>query len=166
MRTLLMGCALGVLVISLAGCGDSSAGSTSDQDAQRQADLYAIGEIQKKFHKALSTKDIDLMMSVWAPNATMTVGSGVTYAGTKMIRENWLNSTPFKPTTRWLSESPVYKTLATANGDRGTLFFECHMIDTKTHEAVVLSGADTQVAKIDGQWLITSFVGATGTLSP
>lgn len=165
MRTLLMGGALAVLVISLAACGGSSADSTSEQDTQRQADLYAIGEIQKTFHKALSTKDIELMMSVWAPNATMTVGSGVTYAGTQKIRDNWLNSTPFKPTTHWVSESPVYKTRATANGDKGTLFFECHMIDAKTHKAIVLSGADTQVARIDGRWLITSFVGATGTLS-
>jgi hypothetical protein len=39
------------------------------------------------------------------------------------------------------------------------------LIDVKTHKAVVLSGADTQVARIDGRWLITSFVGATGTLS-
>ena len=166
MRRLLMGGALGVLIISLAACGGSSTAPTREQDTQRQADLYAIGEIQRTFHKALSTKDIELMMSVWAPNATMTVGSGVTYAGREKIRDNWLSSTPFKPTTRWVAESPVYKTRATANGDKGTLFFECHMIDATTHEAVVLSGADTQVARIDGRWLITSFVGATGSLSP
>jgi hypothetical protein len=167
MRRLMILGVFGALVVSLSACGGSSAGSPSGQeDTQRQADLYAIGQIQKTFHKALSTKDIELMMSVWAPNATMTVGPGVTYAGMKKIRGNWLNSTPFKPTTRWVAESPVYRTRATANGDKGTLFFECHMIDAKTHKAVVLSGADTQVARIDGRWLITSFVGATGTLSP
>jgi ketosteroid isomerase-like protein len=166
MRTLLMGCALGVLVSSLAACGGSSAGSAADQDTQRQADLYAIGQIQANFHKALSKKDIELMMSVWAPNATITVGPGQTLAGTKMIRDHWLNSKPFQPTTRVVSETPSYKTRATANGDKGTLFFECHLIDTKTGKAVTVSGADTLVAKIDGRWLITQFVGATGTLSP
>ena len=166
MRTLMILGVFGGLVFSLSACGGSSAGSASEQDTQRQADLYAIGQVQKTFHKALSTKDIELMMSVWAPNATMTVGPGVTYAGMKKIRGNWLNSTPFKPTTNWVAESPVYRTRATANGDKGTLFFECHMIDAKTHKAVVLSGADTQVARIDGRWLITSFVWATGTLSP
>ena len=167
MRRLMILGVFGALAVSLSACGGSSGGSASEQeDTQRQADLYAIGQIQKTFHKALSTKDIELMMSVWAPNATMTVGPGVTYAGMKKIRDNWVNSTPFKPTTNWVAESPVYRTRATANGDKGTLFFECHMIDAKTQKAVALSGADTQVARIDGRWLITSFVGATGTLSP
>ena len=133
---------------------------------QQQADLYAIHQIQTTFHEALSKKDIELMMSVWAPNATITVGPGQTLTGTDEIRQNWLDSKPFQPTTQWVPETPAYKTRVTANGDKGTLFFECHMIDVKTHQAVVLSGADTQVAKIDGRWLIASFVGATGTLIP
>jgi hypothetical protein len=87
-------------------------------------------------------------------------------AGMTKIRDHWLNSKPFQPTTHWVSETPSYKTRSTANGDRGTLFFECHMIDVKTAKAAAVSGADVQVAKIDGRWLITSFVGATGTLSP
>lgn len=166
MRMLLMGGVVGVLVISLSACGGSSTGSASAQDTQRQADLYAIGQIQTTFHQALSKKDIELMMTIWAPNATITVGPGQTLAGTKKIRDHWLNSKPFQPTTHWAPETPSYKTRTTANGDRGTLFFECHMIDIKTEKVVAKSGADTLVAKIDGRWLITSFVGATGTLSP
>ena len=167
MRTLMILGVFGVLLVSLSACGGSSAGLASEQeDTQRQADLYAIGQIQKTFHKALSKKDIELMMSVWAPNATITVGPGQTWAGMTKIRDHWLNSKPFQPTTHWVSETPSYKTRSTANGDRGTLFFECHMIDTKTAKAVAVSGADVLVAKIDGRWLITSFVGATGTLSP
>ena len=38
------------------------------------------------------------------------------------------------------------------------------MIDKETDTAVAISGADAQVAKIDGQWLITSWVGASATL--
>jgi ketosteroid isomerase-like protein len=167
MRRLMILGVFGALVVSLSACGGSSAGSASEQeDTQRQADLYAISQIQTTFHKALSTKDIELMMSVWAPNATITAGPGQTLAGMKKIREHWLNSNPFQPPNRWVAETPTYKTRATANGDRGTLFFECHLIDAKTAKVVVISGADTQVARIDGRWLITRFVGATGTLSP
>lgn len=126
--------------------------------------MYAIGQIQKRFHQALSDKDIELMMTVWAPNATITVGPGQTLAGTEKIRDHWLNTTPFQSSNHWVSDSPIFKTRITANGDKGTLFFECHMIDKETDTAVAISGADAQVAKIDGQWLITSWVGASATL--
>lgn len=165
MRTLLMGGALGVLVISLAACGGSSASSTSEQAVERQADLYAIGQLEKSFHKAMSKQDIDLMMSIWAPNATMTTGPGQTRTGKKQIRSHWLKSTPFQPTTHWISDTPAYKIRMTVNGDRGTLFFECHFIDTKTSKAVAVSGADMQVARIDGDWVVTSMVGASAALS-
>jgi ketosteroid isomerase-like protein len=166
MRKVVTSVVLGLVVLSLAACGGSSGDSAAEKEIQRQADLYAIGQIQTTFHRALSEKDIDLMMSVWAPDATFTLGSGQTKTGTAEIRKIWLASTPFQSTARFVPETPSYKTRATANGDRGTLFFECHLFDAKTAEVIALSGADTQVAKIDGRWLITSFVGATGTLSP
>jgi len=161
---LLAGAAMAVAVA--AGCGSSSASSSISEETERKADLYEIGQIQSMFHKALSSKDIELMMSLWAPNATITTGPGQTLAGTAKIRDHWLNSTPFRPANEWVADSPSYKTRATANGDKGTLFFECHIVDARTGKAVVVSGADMLVAKIDGRWLVTSFVGSTATLSP
>jgi hypothetical protein len=158
--------AVTVLAFTTAGCGGSDGRSTVEQDVQQQADLYEISRLQTTFHEALAKKDIEMMMRIWAPNATVTVGPGQTMTGLTSIREHWLRSTPFKPENRWISESPSYKTRATANGNKGTLFFECHLVDTKTAKAVVISGADMQVAKLDGRWLVTSFVGSTVTLSP
>ena len=155
-----------LVVAAAAGCGGSSASSSITEETQREADLYEIGQIQSMFHKALSTKDIELMMSLWAPNATITTGPGQTRAGKAAIRDHWLNSTPFSPANHWVADSPTYKTRATASGDKGTLFFECHIIDAKTGKAAAVSGADMLVAKIDGRWLVTSFVGSTATLSP
>ena len=158
--------ATAVVAIAVAGCGSSGAGSAAEKDTKHMADLYEIGQLQSTFHKALAKKDIDLMMTIWAPNATITVGPGQTYAGTAKIRDHWLNTKPFEPSVSLVSETPSYKMRATVNGDKGTLFFECHLVDTKTHMADVVSGADTQVARIDGRWMITSFVGSTATLSP
>lgn len=166
MRTLLLGGVLGVVVIALAACGGSSSGLASEQDTQRQADLYAIGQIEKTFHKGMSTKDIDLFMSIWAPDATFTGGPGRTMAGKKRIRDHWLATTPFQPTTQWVSETPAYKIRATVDGDRGTLYFECHFVDVRTKVAEAISAADAQVARIDGRWMITTLVGASATLSP
>ena len=75
-------------------------------------------------------KDIDQMMSLWAPNATLTVGPGQTAAGSGrdpavLAREVGA----FKPETHWVSDHPAYKIEITVNGDRGTLHFECHYVD-------------------------------------
>jgi ketosteroid isomerase-like protein len=167
MRTFLIGGALGALVLALAACGSSSASSTSQQTLQRQADLWAIDQIEKNFHKAISRKDIEVMMRLWAPNATLTLGPGRTAAGKKQIRQYWLKkSKNFQPTNHWVSETLAYKVRITANGDRGTLFFECHYIDWKTHEHGPITAADMDVARIDGRWLITNMVGASARLSP
>ena len=59
--------AVGALVGALAASGGSSESSASEQEMQRNADLWAIDQIEKNFHKATSRKDVDLMMSLWAP---------------------------------------------------------------------------------------------------
>jgi uncharacterized protein (TIGR02246 family) len=167
MRTLLIGGALGVLVVSLAACGGSRTNSASEQAIQRDADRYAIETIAKRWHKATSRQNVDLMMSLWAPNATWTVKPGRTLVGKKQIRGYVLTeSAPFKPENRWVSLSAVYKIRTTANGDRGTLYFECHYVNVKTRKVVRSTGADQDVAKINGRWLITNMVGAAPALSP
>ena len=167
MRILLIGGALGAVVLALAACGGSSTSSASEQAVQRQADLYAIDRIEKVFHKATSRHDIDLMMSLWAPNATFTVGPGQTAAGKQEIRKFWLEkSVAFQPSNHWVSDTAAYKIRITVNGDRGTLYFECHYIDVKTHELGPITAADLDVARINGRWLITNMVGASATLSP
>src|SRR5215218_7124442 len=122
MRTILIGGALAVVVASLAACGSSNASSASEKAMQRQADLYAIDQIEKSFHKATSKHDIDLMMSLWAPNATFTTKPGQTLTGKKQIRGFWLAAPVFQAENQWVSETPAYKIRMTVNGDRGTLF--------------------------------------------
>jgi uncharacterized protein (TIGR02246 family) len=165
MRTLLIGGALGIVVVSFAACGGSSTSST-EQVMQRQADLYAIDQIEKNFHKATSKKDIDLMMSLWAANATFTTKPGETLTGRKQIRRFWLAAPAFQPDNRWISDTPAYKIRMTVNGDRGTLHFECHYVDSKTQELGPVTAADQQVARVNGRWLITDMVGGSATLAP
>lgn len=156
--------ALGVLVISLAGCGGSSKSSASEEALQRQADLNAIDQIEKDFHRATSRKDIKLMMSLWSPTATLT--SSTTVSGWKEIRRFWLDAPVFQPENHWVSDTPAYKIRITVNGDRGTLNFECHYVDTGTGGLKAVTAADQQVARINGRWLITDMVGASATLTP
>jgi ketosteroid isomerase-like protein len=165
MRKLLIGGVLGALVVALSACGGSSGSSASDQALQRQADIYAISQIERSFHESMSKKDIDLMMSLWTSNATFTFGPGQTATGTEQIRETWLKSTAWKLETHWLSDHPAYKIRVTVNGDRGTLHFECHFIDVKTAKVAAVTGGDLDVARIGGRWLITKMVGGTAELA-
>lgn len=166
MRRHVIGGALGVFAISvvLVACSGSTTGSTGDQ-SRRFQDMWEIDQIEKKFHRATSEKDIDLMASLFAPSATMTVGPGVTASGVDEIRRFWLeDSAPFAAENEWISDHPAYKLEITVNGDRGTLHFECHYVDAKTGEVVSATAGDFDVARIDGKWLITNFVAATTAL--
>ena len=136
MRAFLTGCALAVLVGVLAACGGSSTGSDAQQLLEQKADYWDIDRIEKDFHEATTTKDIDLMMSLWSPSATLTVGPGMTAAGRKRSGGSGSRSRcAFQPTNHWISDHPAYKVEITVNGDRGTLHFECHYIDAETETA-------------------------------
>jgi ketosteroid isomerase-like protein len=166
MRRFMFASALGVFVLSvvLVACGGSSAGS-SDEDPRRFQDMWEIDQIEKDFHHATTAKDIDLMLSLYAPNATMTIGPGTTASGLDEIRRFWLeDSAPFAPENEWVSDHPAYKLEITVNGDRGTLHFECHYVDVETAEVAATTTADFDVARIDGKWLITNMVGGTTVL--
>jgi ketosteroid isomerase-like protein len=153
------------LAVSLTACG-SSEDTSSQQAAQKQADMYAIDQIEVKWHKAASAKDVDLVMSLFADDATFNIGPKI-LAGKEEIRDFFEHdAAPFKPENNWVSDTPAYKIRITVGGDKGTLYFECHYVDPKTKMVVAVVGADQDVARINGRWLITKLAAATPTLSP
>jgi uncharacterized protein (TIGR02246 family) len=126
--------------------------------------MLAVDQIEKTWHKASSTHDVDLMMSIWAPDATFTVGTE-TYSGKSQIRGFFESAGPFQPQHHWVSETPAYKIRITVNGDKGTLYFECHYVDVATGKVVSVVAADQKVQRIDGKWLITTSAAAPATLA-
>ena len=166
MRRLVIGSGIGFLLLGLilAACTGSATDPSGDQ-ARRFRDMWQIDQIEKNFHEATSLKDIDLMLSLYAPNATFTVGGGETAVGVDEIRRFWTEKSPaFEQTNHWISDHPAYKMKITVNGDRGTLHFECHFVDAETGKVAAVTAGDADVARIDGQWLITNFVGGTTEL--
>ena len=164
MRTFLLGGTVVALVLMLAACGGSNGSSSADKLTQREADMYAISQLEKIFHEAISKKDIDMLVGLFAPNATGTFGPGRTVTGTDQIRKFWLGGVAFQPTTHWLSDHPAYKLKVTIDGDRGTLHFECHFIDVESGKIAALTAGNVDVARIDDRWKITNFVGSTAEL--
>ena len=86
--------------------------------------------------------------------------------GKAAIRAMFAKAGPFQPQNHWISDTPAYKIRATVNGNRGTLYFECHYIDVDTGTVKSAVAADQQVQKINGKWLITNSATATTTLKP
>jgi ketosteroid isomerase-like protein len=155
-----------IATLSVAGCGGSSKKSTDVQTLQRQADTLAIDQIERTWHRAASTKNVDLMMSIWAPDATFNIGTQ-TLTGKAQIRNFFVHKAgPFQPQNHWVSDTPAYKIRITVNGDKGTLYFECDYVDVKTQKLASVVSADQTVRKIDGKWLITSAAAATPKLGP
>ena len=163
MRALMIGGILAILVV-VSGCGGSSSSSASEEVLQQESDLYQISLIERSFHEAISKKDVDKLVGLFSEHATGTFRPGQTVSGKEEIRKVWLDSTAWKPETRWVSDHPAYKLKVTLDGDRGTLHFECHFVDVDTGEVAVVTAGNVDVARIDGSWLITNFVGSTSEL--
>lgn len=155
--------------LGLAACSSDPPSSTVTvaqlAALQKDADMYQIDEIEATWHKASSTKDLDLMMTFWADNATFQIGTQ-TASGKDQIRAMWAQSKPFQPQNDWVDETPAYKIRITVSGNTGTLYFECHFVNVPTRTLVAVVATNAQVAKINGRWLITSSVGSTPFLSP
>ena len=97
--------------------------------------------------------------------SSFTIG-GETASGKAAIRKVLAAAGPFQPQNHWVSDTPAYKIRTTVNGDKGTLYFECHYVDVKTGQLMKVVGADQDVQKIDGKWLITNSVASSPTLKP
>jgi ketosteroid isomerase-like protein len=156
--------ALLVLSVTLGACGGPAGANTSN--LQTQADLYAIDQIEATWHRAASTHDVELMLSLWADNATFTLGTRQ-LTGKDQLRTFFsTESAPFKAENNWISETPAYKIRTAVNGDTGTLYFECHYVDVATKTVKLVVSSDQKVARINGKWLITESVGATPEFVP
>jgi ketosteroid isomerase-like protein len=159
--------AFAALVVALQSAGGRAAtATTADAVTQRDADLYQIDQIEVKFHRATSHHDINLMMSLWAPGAVFNIDQQ-TLTGKAQIRSWFLTQNKaFQAGHHWESDTPSYKIKVDLNGDKATLYFECHYVDPATSKVVALAGVTHTLQKINGQWLIIDSAGSNATLSP
>ena len=90
-----------------------------------ESDVGKIYRLQAAFHRATTTQDLDLMMSLWDDAATfINNGNGRTYHGFDEIRAFWRGSGSF--THHRFSLVPSFKTTIDVHGDDAFLYFECH----------------------------------------
>ena len=117
-------------IVATVGVGGVAAANLLPAMAQvsgpATADVAKIYQLQAAFHQAKTAQDIELMMSLWAPNATLRVHGDPKspYVGTEQMREFWLHSGSFK--NRRFSLVPSFKTRIAVRGNEASLYFECH----------------------------------------
>jgi len=117
-------------VAAVVGVGGVAASNLGPARAQvsglATADVAQIYQLQAAFHQAKTAQDIELMMSLWDPKATLKVQGDPKspYGGTEQLRGYWLNSGSFK--NRRFSLVPSYKTRIAVRDNEASLYFECH----------------------------------------
>src|SRR5262245_34101330 len=115
-----------------------------------------IYELQAAFHKAKTTQDLDLMMSLWDPDGVLNnVGDpNSPYIGFDRLRSFWEHSGSF--TRRRFSLVPSFKLQIDVHGDLAWLYFECHDIGDFDLNTRFIAG-DTFLAgtvrKVGPRWL-------------
>jgi len=156
------GAVIGATALSVAELARADVSHGSEQ-------IGEIYELQAAFHRAKTTQDLDLMMSLWADDATFT--NGTVYVGSDEIRSFWQRSGSF--THHRFSLVPSYKTTIQVHGDEAFLYFECHDIgnfadggfDDPTVNAIVndsfLAGT---LRNLGGGWLFWNMT--AGSSSP
>ena len=70
-------------------------------------DFMGIHKIEIVFHEAGTTKNLDLMLSLFADDATLTSG-GKTYKGKDEIRGYWQAAGPFQSQNQWVAIRPPF----------------------------------------------------------
>src|SRR5262249_21168668 len=132
-RSALIGGALAILVASLAACGGSGSSSSLTQAEQQQIDTLSINQFERKWHDAETHQNLSEMMSLWAPGASWQADQNLTLIGKNQIRKFWVTQVfPVARKQHWFSETPTFRMRTTVDGDHGTLYFECHELNSKT----------------------------------
>ena len=83
-----------ILVTCLAG----GAIAGTEENAQEFMDFH---QVEIAFHQAGSTKNLDLMLSLFTDDAVIMSG-GKTYSGKDQIKAFWQAAGPFQPQNQWV----------------------------------------------------------------
>jgi uncharacterized protein (TIGR02246 family) len=139
-----------VIAAVLAFCVSSLAIAETEENAE---DFMQIHKIEIVFHQAGTTKNLDLMMSLFTDDATITSG-GKTYSGKEQIKAFWQAAATFQPQNQWVAYTPAFRIKYEANGGTGHLYFECLYVDKAANKIELHTNSDDVLVRVNGRWLI------------
>jgi hypothetical protein len=117
-------------------------------------DFMELHQVEIIFHTAASTKNIELMMSLFADDATLAAG-GKTWVGKDQVRSYFSTvAGSFQPQNQWVAYTPAHRIKFNVDGERATLYFECLYVDTKAREIKAHTFSDDRLVRTGNRWLI------------
>ena len=129
-------------------------------DSGPPADILAVRNIEIIFHTAgsvLPTKDLDLMMSLFADDAVLTdtAHDNKVYKGKEQVRTYWADvSGPFRPEHHWIGYTPAMRIKSHVTGNTGTLDFECLWMNVDDNTIGAHAFSSMNLARVNGHWLV------------
>jgi hypothetical protein len=129
-------------------------------DGGPPADILAVRNIEIIFHTAISvlpSKDLDLMMSLYADDAVLTdtAHENKVYRGKEQVRTYWADvSGPFRPEHHWIGYTPAMRIKSRVTGDSGTLDFECLWMNVDDNTIGAHAFSSMNLARVNGHWLV------------
>ena len=127
---------------------------SSESDSEDNAeDFMQIHQIEIAFHEAGTTKNLDLMLSLFTDDATISSG-GKTYTGKEQIRRFWEAAGTFQPQNSWVAYTPAFRIRYDVEGDRAHLYFECLYVDKVANKIATHTNSDDTLIRVNGRWLI------------
>ena len=133
-------------------------------DSEQVSKIY---QLQAAFHLSKSTQNIDLMMSLWDPNATLTIPGNPNspFVGASQIKAFLLTTGSF--THLRFSLVPSFKIKIAVNGNEAFFYEECHDVanfDQPTRFIAADSFLAGTIHKVGERWLFWEMFG--GSASP
>jgi hypothetical protein len=117
------------------------------------SDFMEMHQLEIAFHQAGSTKDLDLMLSLFTEDAVLSSG-GKAWSGKEEIRKYWQSAGPFQPQNQWIGYTPAFRIRYDVHGDTGHLYFECLWVDKLANKIAVHTNSDDTLMRVNGKWLI------------
>lgn len=120
------------------------------------AQIGEIYQLQAAYHHAKTTQDINLMMSLWHPDASLTIQGDPAspYIGLDRLQAFFLNSGSFN--NHRFSLVPSFKIQIQVTGVEAWLYFECHDVGNFDADSRFIA-ADAFLAgtirRVGGRWL-------------
>lgn len=146
---------------------NSSALVRAQVSGPESAQIGEIYQLQANYHRAKTVQDINLMMSLWDPNAILTIQGDPNspYIGSERVQSFYLNSGSF--TNHRFSLVPSFKTQIKVSGDEAWLYFECHDVGNFDADSRFIA-ADAFLAgtikRVGGRWVFWNM--AAGSARP
>ena len=123
-------------------------------------DFMQLHQVEIAFHEAGTTKNLDLMLSLFADDAVLIAG-GKTYRGKDQVKSYWQGAGPFQPQNQWVGYTPAFRIRYNVEGDRAHLYFECLWVDKTAAKIAAHTNSDDTLARVNGRWLITEMKAAS-----